>query len=201
MNSLGRRHRRNCYQARPHRAHASRGKRAVTAPIGISALLIAASLATLTPSSAQTFCSVFDNAPCRPDIPYLFSQDLRVTIQSGDQAAPAIPLKTIQQLFGALRACWTPPPMDQSSPGTQISIRFSLNRAGEIIGEPRYTHSTRSLSQEVKSAYQRAVAAALQRCVPLPLSAGLGGAIAGRPISARFIDNRDLRRTENAHER
>jgi len=145
-----------------------------------------------------TFCSVFDHHRCRPDVPYPFGDGLRLTVQSRDQpaSAPAKPLNTIRELFDALGACWEPPPIDQSSPGTQITIRFSLNRAGAIIGEPRFTYSTPTLSHEVKSAYQRAVTAALSRCTPLPLSAGLGGAIAGRPISTRFIDDRGLRRTE-----
>jgi hypothetical protein len=175
-------------------------------------LAIAASLVTVSPSAAQTFCSVFDNRPCAPtfcsvfddgpclpDLPYPFSDGLRLTVESRERAARGSdqPLNTIQDLFAALRACWTPPPAEQSSPGTQITIRFSLNRAGEIIGEPRYTYATPSLSTDVKSAYQDAIAAALRRCTPFRLSAGLGGAIAGRPISTRFIDNRGLR-TEKA---
>jgi hypothetical protein len=171
-------------------------------------LAIAASLIAISSSSAQTVCSVFDNRPCTPtfcsvfndgpcvpDLPFPFGDGLRLTVQSQEDAAraPDQPLDTIQALFGALRACWTPPPMEQSRPGTQITIRFSLNRAGEIIGEPRYTYATPSLSSEVKSAYQDAIAAALRRCAPFRLSGGLGGAIAGRPISTRFIDNRGLR--------
>jgi hypothetical protein len=150
-----------------------------------------------------TFCSVFDDRPCRPELPYPFGDGLRLTIQDRErpprdapQRQAAKPLDTIQELFGALEACWIPPPLDQSRPGTEITIRFSLNRAGEIIGEPRFTYSTRELPSEVKAAYQRAVAAMLSRCTPLPLSAGLGGAIAGRPISTRFIDDRGLRRKE-----
>jgi hypothetical protein len=171
-------------------------------------LAVAASLMTVSPNSAQTVCSVFDNRPCTPtfcsvfndgpclpDLPYPFGDGLRLTVQSqGDAArAPDQPLDTIQALFGALRACWTPPPVEQSSPGTQITIRFSLNRAGEIIGEPRTTYATPSLASDVKSAYQNAIEAALRRCTPFRLSDGLGGAIAGRPISTRFIDNRGLR--------
>jgi hypothetical protein len=149
-----------------------------------------------------TFCSAFDERPCRPELPYPFGDGLRLTIQDRERQprqAPrpaAKPLDTIQELFGALEACWIPPPLGQSRPGTEITIRFSLNRAGEIIGEPRFTYSTRDLPSEVKTAYQRAVAAMLSRCTPLPLSAGLGGAIAGRPISTRFIDDRGLRRQE-----
>jgi hypothetical protein len=150
-----------------------------------------------------TFCSVFDERPCRPELSYPFGDGLRLTIQDRErpqrqapQRQSAKPLDTIQELFGALEACWIPPPLGQSRPGTEITIRFSLNRAGEIIGEPRFTYSTRDLPSEVKTAYQRAVAAMLSRCTPLPLSAGLGGAIAGRPISTRFIDDRGLRRQE-----
>jgi len=144
-------------------------------------------------------CSVFHHLPCVPEVPYPFGEGLRLTIQSRDEpaSAPTKPLDTIQELFAALRACWAPPPIEQSRPGTQITIRFSLNRAGQIIGEPRFTYSTPTLPTEVKSAYQHAVAEMLSRCAPFPLTAGLGGAIAGQPISARFIDNRGLHRTEN----
>jgi hypothetical protein len=152
---------------------------------------------------APTFCSVFDEGPCMPDIQYPFGQDLRLTVQArrpeADRPNPAArPLKTLQEVFAALRACWEPPPLDQARPGTEITVRFSLNRAGEILGEPHFTYSTPSLPADIKSAYQRAVADALKRCMPLALSKELGGAIAGRPISGRFIDDRGLRRTENA---
>jgi hypothetical protein len=150
---------------------------------------------------ASTSCSVFDDGPCQPELPYPFGDGLRLTVESRENPGSASDhtLNTIQELFAALRACWTPPPLDRSSPGTQITIRFSLNRAGEIIAVPRYTYSTPSLPAETKAAYQDAITAALQRCTPFRLSDGLGGAIAGRPISTRFIDNRGLR-TEKSHE-
>jgi hypothetical protein len=172
--------------------------------------------ASALPATAQTICSVFDNrpcapafcsvfndGPCMPDIQYPFGQDLRLTVQyqrplTRPLRPPDRPLNTLEELFSALEACWEPPPLDQARPGTEITIRFSLNRAGEILGEPRFTYSSRSLPAEIKSAYQRAVADALKRCTPLSLSEGLAGAIAGRPISGRFIDDRGDRRTENA---
>jgi hypothetical protein len=168
-----------------------------------------AGAAVTGPASAQTVCSVFDNRPCTPtfcsvfnegpcvpDLPFPFGDGLRLNVQAQQEEAARAsdkPLDTIQALFATLRACWIPPPAEQSSPGTQITVRFSLNRAGEIIGEPRTTYATPSLSAEVKSAYQTAIAAALRRCTPFRLSSGLSGAIAGRPISTRFIDNRGLR--------
>ena len=158
--------------------------------------------ASALPATAQTACSVFDDGPCTPDIEYPFGQDLRLTIQTRRtetrQVRPSDrPLNTLQELFSALEACWEPPPQDQARPGTEITIRFSLNRAGEILGEPRFTYSSPSLPAEIKSAYQRSIAAMLNRCMPLSLSEGLAGAIAGRPISGRFIDDRGHRRTEN----
>jgi len=148
---------------------------------------------------APSACSVFNDGPCVPQIPYPFTQDLRLTIQSRPQDHKNLgqQLNTIQALFDALGACWQPPPLDESRSGTEITIRFSLNRDGRLIGTPRYTYSTRGLPAEVKSAYERAIMAALDRCTPLPLSTSLGGAIAGRPISTRFIDDRNFR-TEKA---
>jgi hypothetical protein len=204
---------------RADRTDAVRSGRAVRCPdrIGLCGLtLLAGVAASLSPAAAQTVCSVFDNrpcaptfcsvfndGPCTPDVQYPFGHDLRLTVQTRRPETrplqpPNRPLNTLEELFSALEACWEPPPLDQSRPGTEITIRFSLNRAGEILGEPRFTYSSPSLPGEVKSAYQRAVWDALKRCTPLSLSEGLAGAIAGRPISGRFIDDRAHRRTENA---
>jgi hypothetical protein len=36
------------------------------------------------------------------------------------------------------------------------------------------------------------VEAPLKRCTPLHFSAGMGGAVAGRPIAIRFVDDRTI---------
>jgi hypothetical protein len=200
------------------RAHADRIRSAQSAGGILALLVLAASLTPMSSAAAQTtVCSVFDNRPCAPttcsvfndgpcvpDLPYPFSQDLWLTMQSRPETRRPPPsgeaLNTLQQLFAAMEACWEPPPLEQSRPGTEITIRFSLNRSGDIIGEPRFTYSTPSLPPEIKAAYQRALAAMVKRCTPFKLSPGLGGAIAGRPISTRFIDDRGQRRTEMRHE-
>jgi hypothetical protein len=43
----------------------------------------------------------------------------------------------------------------------------------------------------VRDSYHHAIIAALERCTPLPFTTELGGAIAGRPIAIRFVDNRE----------
>ena len=150
-----------------------------------------------------SFCSVFDPETCIPEYGIPFGDRLRLTVQSRtkDGAAPSPPkgaLNTIRDVFGALRACWVPPPLDQSREGTQITVVFSFKRDGEILGEPRFTFATHGLSVDGKSAYQRAVAAAIKRCNPLVFTPKLGGALAGRPFAIRFIDNRDFRKNERA---
>jgi len=178
---------------------------ALTAGVAMLPSSALGACSVLDPSPcAPTLCSVLQGGPCQPeDLPYPFPDGLRVNVQSQGQPAhaPEGKLNTIHELFAALRACWEPPPLNESKPGTEITIRFSLNRAGGIIGEPRYTYSTPTLAPEVKAAYQRNVEATLRRCTPFPLTDGLGGAIAGKPIAARFIDNRGVRRTEKPDER
>jgi hypothetical protein len=110
--------------------------------------------------------------------------------------ADADPLNTIQDVVAALRACWLPPPIEQAKPGMEISVRFSFNVAGEIIDKPRFTYATAGVSPAMKESYQRAVTATLKRCTPLPFTAALGSALAGRPFSIRFIDDRTIQRPE-----
>jgi hypothetical protein len=94
-------------------------------------------------------------------------------------------------MFAVLRACWAPPAPENAQRGMQMSMRFSFNAAGKLIGEPRVTYATREVNQKTRDVYRDAMAQSLQGCTPLPFSAGFAGAIAGRPIVIRIIDNRD----------
>jgi hypothetical protein len=107
-----------------------------------------------------------------------------------DAPAGAHKLHTIRAMFDALRACWIPPPQDEARPGMQMSVRFAFKRSGDIIAAPRVTYVSPGASPETREVYLHAITAALARCTPLPLSDGLGGSIAGRPIAIRFVDNR-----------
>ena len=111
------------------------------------------------------------------------------------QSPPA--LNTLKDLGAALRACWTPPPLVQSRPGMQITVQLAFKRNGELLGNPRITFETVGASDDERLAYRTAVAAALKRCTPLPFSAALGNAVAGRPFTMRFIDERKLKQAES----
>jgi len=163
-----------------------------------------------------TVCSVFRHGPCVPEIIPPIGEDLRVTIYSnssnngpkGDAAvgsgAPTAgdsgkgvgvqehKVDTIRDLFAALRACWVPPPQDEARPGMQMSVRFAFKRDGEMIGPPRVTYASPGAPADTRDVYHDAISAALERCTPMPFSAGMGGAVAGRPIAVRYVDNRKV---------
>jgi hypothetical protein len=93
-------------------------------------------------------------------------------------------------MFVALRACWVPPSEDKALAGTQMSVRFSFKRTGEIIDRPRITYTSPGAPPETRDLYHEAITAALDHCTPLPFTDDFGGAIAGHPFAVRFIDNR-----------
>ena len=73
-----------------------------------------------------------------------------------------------------------------------MSVRFSFKRTGEIIAAPRLTYATAGVPADTRATYLKAINASLDACVPLKFTGGLGGALAGRPIAIRYVDNRDL---------
>jgi hypothetical protein len=74
----------------------------------------------------------------------------------------------------------------------QMTVRFSFKRSGEIIGTPRLTFATAGVTADTRATYLKAIDASLAGCAPLKFTGGLGGALAGRPIAIRYVDNRDL---------
>jgi hypothetical protein len=148
-----------------------------------------------------TFCSVLDHGPCIPEIDYPYGENLQLTIetvppqdQAGKYQKPDHDLDSIGDLFAALRSCWSPPAADDAREGMQMSVRFSFKRSGEIIATPRLTYATAGVSADTRATYLKAINASLDACLPLKFSGGLGGALAGRPIAIRYVDNRDLGR-------
>jgi hypothetical protein len=147
-----------------------------------------------------TFCSVFNHGPCIPEIEYPIGENLQLTIESvppQDDAAkyirPDHDLDTIGDLFAELRSCWSPPPADAARQGMQMSVRFSFKRSGEIISVPRLTYATSGAAADIRDTYLKAINASLDACMPLKFTSGLGGALAGRPIAIRYVDNRELK--------
>jgi len=123
---------------------------------------------------------------------------IAVVVSSAAAQKPQAPLNTLKDIGAAMQACWVPPPMDQSRPGMQITVQMSFRRNGELFGRPRITFESAGVSDDERLAYRIAVAQMLQRCAPLPVTEALGNAVAGRPFTMRFIDDRKLKQAENA---
>ena len=146
-----------------------------------------------------TYCSVLNRGPCIPEIDYPYGENLQLTIETvpqKDEAAkyqrPDHDLDSIGDLFAALRSCWSPPPADAAREDMQMTVRFSFKRSGELIGTPRLTYATEGVSADTRATYLKGINASLDACVPLKFSGSLSGAIAGRPIAIRYVDNRKL---------
>jgi hypothetical protein len=127
-----------------------------------------------------------------PALPSI-GEGLRITVAervAEGGRAPKGPINSLRELRAALRACWEPPPLETAFHGMQMSVRFSFKRNGDIIAAPRVTYINNDADPETRRIYRQAIDAALERCTPMPFGEKMGAAIAGRPISIRFIDNR-----------
>ena len=145
------------------------------------------------------FCSVFNRGPCIPEIDYPYGENLQLTVESkppeGDASKyqkPDHDLDNIGDLFAELRSCWTPPPAESAKQGMQMTVRFSFKRSGDLIGPPRLTFATQGTPADVRDTYLKAINDSIGACVPLKFTGNLGGALAGRPIAIRYVDNRDI---------
>ena len=103
--------------------------------------------------------------------------------------ATALPsgVDTLDGLGRALTACWSAP---AGSAGSDITVLLSFTRTGAVLGKPRVTHSHLLGSDGEKQAFVAAAFDALARCTPVSVTPGLGGAIAGRPFTIRFVGGR-----------
>jgi hypothetical protein len=145
------------------------------------------------------FCSVLGHGPCIPEIDYPYGENLQLTVETkpSKEDAPKYQkpdhdLDNIGDLFAALRSCWTPPQADAAKEGMQMTVRFSFKRSGDLIGPPRLTFATAGAPTEVRDTYFKAINDSIGACVPLKFTGNLGGALAGRPIAIRYVDNRDI---------
>jgi hypothetical protein len=163
-----------------------------------------------------SFCGVFQRGPCFPYFEPPLGETLRLTIVSTDEDssdhrrdgkqpeqksagdnnesnnAKDRGLDSIRDMFAALRACWEPPSKDEARHGMEYTIRFAFRRDGEMIATPRMTYASHDAPAEVRDKYRDAIDAALKRCTPLYFTEGMGGAVAGRPIAIRFVDERTI---------
>ncbi|MFE1600255.1 hypothetical protein [Methylobacterium sp. ID0610] len=144
---------------------------------GLAPAILAAALVGAAPARAQ-FDDEFGDPPVL-SLPTTLRATVRVPV---DRARLVSPADTLVELYPALAACWTPP---AGLGRAQLTLRLSLTSDGRLQGTPRVTYA--SVPAERRGALVSATLDALRACTPVPVTAGLGGAIAGRPIALRFV--------------
>lgn len=100
---------------------------------------------------------------------------------------PDEPVDTLQRIFPAVAACWQAPEGLRSFAHTEITVRFALRRDGSVIGTPRVTFSQTPGGARGRALLIEASLSAVRRCTPVRITPALGGAVAGRPLSLRFV--------------
>ena len=91
---------------------------------------------------------------------------------------------TLREFWRGLSACLGP---TQLSSGLALTVRFALKRDGSLIGEPRVTYAKLPDDEQTRQDDLATIRKALDHCLPVKITDGLGGAIAGRPITIRFV--------------
>jgi hypothetical protein len=120
-------------------------------------------------------------------LPLPLPETLRGTVYVPHAGEAAGRIDSLRELYPALTACWQPPEGLAWLERTEITARFSLRADGSILGVPRITFSALPADTPARRALTDATLAAIRRCTPVALSAGMGGAIAGRPLAIRFV--------------
>lgn len=107
--------------------------------------------------------------------------------------AQAVPANTLHDLWEALGACARHAQVAREAAGSEITVLFTLKRDGSLQGKPRITYARLVGASDQQRAFIAASLSAIAGCFPIPITDGLGGAMAGRPIRFRIVSgSRDV---------
>lgn len=104
--------------------------------------------------------------------------------------AQAAPANSLAQLWKTLGGCIRLNDVPTAAAGSEVTVLFSLKRDGSLLGRPRITHSRLLGGAGDQQDFIAGALAAVSRCLPAEITDGLGGAIAGRPLSFRITSQR-----------
>ena len=105
----------------------------------------------------------------------------------GFPEAKSAPANTLRELTAAIGECVKS--ARAGLPGSELTILFSLKRDGSLLGRPRISHAKLLGNSSAQRAFVGNVLAAFDKCLPLSITEGLGGAVAGRPMSFRVVNH------------
>jgi hypothetical protein len=147
-------------------------------------------------------CSVFGPAGCTPQNPSPLNQVPVLRVQG--HVGPSEPLDRdhpadrINEMGPLLSQCLELPPDAEVQPGMRVTLKLAFKRSGELLAEPRFTYVTHEAPASTKTIYRAAAIDMVKRCMPLPITAALGAAIAGRPFVIPIIETRTLERAQDS---
>lgn len=108
---------------------------------------------------------------------------LALLLASSSEAKSA-PANSLRELYAALGECVNGL---AGEPGSEITVVFSLKRNGSLLGKPRISHAKLLGDANAQREFVASVLGGFNRCLPVSITDGLGGAVAGRPLSFRVI--------------
>ena len=162
------------------RSH-QRARMAMAAAIGLMTAASAASAQSTVPGDADDW---YYRQP-----PISLPQQLNGVLRpSGREEMRATRIDNVRQVFAAVRSCWRL--ARKEATGQQMTLRMSFKRSGEVLGEPRITYYEGAPGSAASRDFTESVSAAFRACVPLPFTESFGAAVAGRPFTFRFVDDR-----------
>jgi hypothetical protein len=103
-------------------------------------------------------------------------------------AVSAAPIDRPKQAAERLAACWSPP-LPARGETVEITIRFSFNGRGEVMGTPRTTYA-KAPDGSSAEAVRNSLLDAIKTCSPLPFTKSMAASAPGYPLSVRFIGRR-----------
>ncbi|MCW2285182.1 hypothetical protein M2323_003078 [Rhodoblastus acidophilus] len=92
-----------------------------------------------------------------------------------------------RQAVDQLAACWSPP-LPPKGETVEITIRFSFNDRGGVVGAPRTTYV--KAAGATRDAVRASILDAIKTCSPLNFSKSMAASAPGYPITVRFIGRR-----------
>lgn len=104
-----------------------------------------------------------------------------------DDARSTAAIGRPRQAVDQLAACWSPP-LPPKGQTVEITMRFSFNGQGEVVGSPRITYvkATGSSADAVRASLLQAI----KTCSPLNFTKSMAASAPGYPLSVRFIGRR-----------
>ncbi len=119
-----------------------------------------------------------------PLLPQGFTMSRTWIARSGPVAAQSRELDRPRDIGDRLTSCWRPPELGGRQ---EVTIRLAYKRDGWPTAAPRITYASGARNAAERSDIRASILKAVRDCSPLRFTRGLASAIAGRPITIRFI--------------